>query len=76
MLQGFGVVDLGGGLTPAFLTEAFDATYAESANAPCWAASATAFRGNCSDFGTPNAFRNARGDTNLFLSRVGIQFQC
>ena len=43
-----------------------DATYSDFPNAPCFASSASDVRGNCVNFGTPNSFRDATGETNLF----------
>jgi iron complex outermembrane receptor protein len=45
-----------------------DAAYAEFPNAPCWTVSGTEpdNRGDCIGRGTPDAFRDASGDTNMF----------
>ncbi|TXS96748.1 TonB-dependent receptor [Parahaliea maris] len=53
-------------LTVRFAGSYLDASYAEWPNAPCWASPADDVRGGCVDFGTPGAYRDAGGDTNVF----------
>ena len=56
------------GLVLSFAATYLDAAYEEFPNAPCWTLSGTepVDRGNCIGRDTPNAFRDASGDTNLF----------
>ncbi|MEJ2532648.1 MAG: TonB-dependent receptor [Halioglobus sp.] len=53
-------------LTVRFAGSYLDAAYKEWPNAPCWASSPDDVRGGCVDFGTPDARRDAAGDTNVF----------
>ncbi|WP_116365724.1 TonB-dependent receptor [Parahaliea mediterranea] len=53
-------------LTVRFAGSYLDATYASWPNAPCWASPADDVRGGCMNFGTPDAYRDAGGSTNVF----------
>jgi len=56
------------GLVLSFAGTYLDAAYTEFPNAPCWTVSGTEpdNRGACIGRGTPTAFRDASGDTNMF----------
>lgn len=56
------------GLTVSFAGTYLSAEYSDFPNAPCWTVSGTepVERGNCIGRGTPDAFRDASGDTNMF----------
>jgi len=56
------------GLVLSFAGTYLDAAYTEFPNAPCWTVSGTEpdDRGDCIGRGTPDAFRDASGDTNMF----------
>lgn len=56
------------GLIVSFAGTYLNAEYADFPNAPCWTLSGSdpVDRGNCVNRGTPDASRDATGDTNLF----------
>jgi outer membrane receptor protein involved in Fe transport len=53
-------------LTVSFAGTYLDNEYSKFPNAPCWASSADSIRGECQLFGTPDAYRDASGETNTF----------
>ena len=56
------------GLTVSFAGSYLKAEYADFPNAPCWTTTGSepVNRGDCVNRGAPDAFRDAKGDTNAF----------
>lgn len=59
-------------LTMGFAGTLLNAEYEEFPNAPCWAGSDANNRGDCIGRGTPTAFRNAAGGTNIFSPELAF----
>lgn len=59
-------------LIVGFSGSLLDATYTDFANAPCFATPVDPIRGDCIGFGTPDAFRDATGDNNIFSPDVAF----
>ncbi len=53
-------------LTVRFAGSYLDASYTSWPNAPCWASPADPVRGDCVNFGQPDSYRDASGETNVF----------
>ncbi|MEZ5696755.1 MAG: TonB-dependent receptor [Sphingomonadaceae bacterium] len=51
-----------------------DAKWASFPNAPCWASPASPLRGNCVNFGTPAAYRDATGEQLTFAPDFSANF--